>query len=176
MRFVKEGRVAEDQFQRVADDAPIPDGAPALLSATRFLDEAAALAGRHAPVGVVWPNNRNVAELSPHLDQLATIALVFPSFRDGRGYSQARLLRERLGYRGELRATGQVLCDQFLLMLRAGFTAFEVLKDQDAAAFPEAIHRYTRFYQPSVDGRPVIARVRRERDVHDHSHPVRAAS
>ncbi len=175
MLFVKDGRVAEDRFQRVADDAPIPDGVPVMLSATRFLADAAALAGRGAPLGAIWPNNRNIAELEPHLAALATIALVFPSFRDGRAYSQARLLRERMGYRGELRATGQVLRDQFLLMLRAGFTAFEVVKDKDAAAFPEAIHRYTRFYQPSVDRRPVISRLRRERDARNDTEPVRAA-
>ena len=60
---------------------------------------------------------------------------MFPSFRDGRAYSQARLLRERHGYDGELRATGQVLRDQFVFMLRAGFDAFEVKKESDAEAF-----------------------------------------
>src|ERR1700689_2712289 len=99
MRFVKEGRIAEDKFQRLADDAAIQDGVPVLLSATRFLAEATTLASRSAPVGVIWPNNRDIDELQPHLGKLAVIALVFPSFRDGRAYSQARLVRERLGYR-----------------------------------------------------------------------------
>jgi uncharacterized protein (DUF934 family) len=161
MRFVRDGRPADDNYQRVADDARIPDGAPVLLSATRFLAEATTLAGRAAPVGVIWPNNRDVDELIPHLPHLAAIVLNFPSFRDGRAYSQATLLRERYDYKGELRATGQVLRDQFLLMLRAGFTAFEVMKDKDADHFAEAVHRYTRFYQPSVDHRPIIARLRR---------------
>ena len=57
---------------------------------------------------------------------------MFPKFQDGRAYSQARILRERLGFRGELRATGQVLRDQFVFMLRAGFDSFEVKKDADA--------------------------------------------
>ena len=164
MRFVKDGKPAQDAFQRVADDAPIPDGVPVLLSATRFLAEASALASRSAPVGVIWPNNKNIAELEPHLPKLASVALVFPSFRDGRAYSQARLLRERYHYRGELRATGQVLRDQFLFMLRAGFTAFEVLKDKDAEHFADAVRRYTVFYQSSVDRRPVISRVRHDRE------------
>ena len=81
---------------------------------------------------MLWPNNRKVAELAPWLDRLALVALVFPSFRDGRAYSQARLLRERHGFRGELRATGDVLRDQFLFLVRAGFDAFEVRKDADA--------------------------------------------
>ena len=84
---------------------------------------------------MIWPNNRDVDELVPWLDRLAVVALVFPTFRDGRAYSQARLLRERHRYRGELRATGQVLRDQFVFMLRAGFDAFEVKKPADAEAF-----------------------------------------
>ena len=160
MRFVRDGRPAEDSFQRIADDAPIPDDAPVLLSAARFLAEAAALTGRAAPVGVLWPNNKDVEDLAPHLGHVAVVALNFPSFRDGRAYSQARLLRQRYDYRGELRATGQVLRDQFLFMLRAGFTAFEIVKDADAEHFAEAVQRYTRFYQQSVDRRPVIAQQR----------------
>ena len=109
---------------------------------------------------MLWPNNRKVAELAPHLDRLALVALVFPSFRDGRAYSQARLLRERYGFRGELRATGDVLRDQFLFLVRAGFDAFEVKKDADAAAFAEAVGRYSVFYQPTGDGRPSALRQR----------------
>ena len=109
---------------------------------------------KHAgKVGVIWPNNRDLDDLVPYLDRLAAVALVFPSFRDGRAYSQARLLRERHGYDGELRATGQVLRDQFVFMSRAGFDAFEVKKDADADAFAETMKRYSVFYQPTGDGR-----------------------
>jgi uncharacterized protein (DUF934 family) len=133
---------------RVRDDAPLPDGVPAILPAARFLADARALVLRRAPTGVVWPNDRPVAELAPHLDRLALVALMFPSFRDGRAYSQARLLRERHRFRGELRATGQVLRDQLLFLCRAGFDAFEMTKEADAAAFAEAVGRYSVFYQP----------------------------
>ena len=108
---------------------------------------------RAGKVGVIWPNNRDVDDLVPYLDRLAVVALVFPTFRDGRAYSQARMLRERYGYDGELRATGQVLRDQFVFMLRAGFDAFEVKKDADAEAFGETARRYSVFYQPAGDGR-----------------------
>jgi uncharacterized protein (DUF934 family) len=89
----------------------------------------------------------------PYLGKIATVALVFPTFRDGRAYSQARLLRERYGYRGDLRATGQVLRDQFVFMLRAGFDSFEVKKQADAEAFMLTAKRYSVFYQPTGDGR-----------------------
>jgi uncharacterized protein (DUF934 family) len=87
---------------------------------------------------------------------------VFPSFKDGRAYSQARQLRERYGFRGELRATGDVLRDQFLFLARAGFDAFEVKKDADTAAFVEALARYSVFYQPAADARTAVQRARRD--------------
>jgi uncharacterized protein (DUF934 family) len=153
MPLVKSGKIANDAFVHVADDAEIPADGAVLISAARFLENAEALSRRVGRTGVIWPNNRDVDDLVPYLDRLAAVALVFPSFRDGRAYSQARLLRERYGFEGELRATGQVLRDQFVFMLRAGFDAFEVKKDSDAAAFAATTKRYSVFYQPTGDGR-----------------------
>jgi uncharacterized protein (DUF934 family) len=153
MPLVKSGKISGDAFVYVADDAPIPGDGAVMIPAARFLDDAELLSRRNAPTGVVWPNNRTIEDLVPYLDRLAAVALVFPSFRDGRAYSQARLLRERYGFRGELRATGQVLRDQFVFMLRAGFDAFEVKKESDAEAFATAAKRYSVFYQPTGDGR-----------------------
>jgi uncharacterized protein (DUF934 family) len=152
MPLVKNGKIATDAFVHVADDAPVPGDGAILVSAVR-LGDPEALARRPGKTGVIWPNNRDLDELVPYLDRLAVIALVFPSFRDGRAYSQARLLRERHGFRGELRATGQVLRDQFVFMLRAGFDAFEVKKQSDAEAFANTATRYSVFYQPTGDGR-----------------------
>jgi uncharacterized protein (DUF934 family) len=160
MPLVKNSQVVPDAFVRVADDAALPDGVPVIVSAARLLAEAGALRARTAPMGVLWPNDRKVEELAPHLAWLAVVGLTFPKFRDGRAYSQARLVRERYGYRGELRATGQVLRDQFLFMLRAGFDAFEVTKDADALAFPEAARRYSVFFQPAADGVRTVAGAR----------------
>lgn len=153
MRLVKHGQVVEDRYVRVLDDAPILDDVPVIVPAQRFLADAAELARREAATGVLWPNNRRVAELARHLDRLALVALEFPKFKDGRAYSQARMLREHYGFRGELRATGDVLRDQFMFLLRAGFDAFEVKKDADAAVFASEIARHTVFYQPTGDGR-----------------------
>ena len=153
MPLVKNGTVAADTFVHVADDAEIPANGAVLIPAARFLADPAALVARSGLTGVIWPNNRDVDDLVPWLDRVAVVALVFPSFRDGRAYSQARLLRERYGYKGEMRATGQVLRDQFVFMLRAGFDAFEVVKQADAEAFLATARRYTVFYQPTGDGR-----------------------
>jgi uncharacterized protein (DUF934 family) len=163
MPLVKAGHVVEDRFVRVLDEAPVREGVAVILPAARLLADARELVLRQAPTGVVWPNDRKVAELAPYLDWIALVALAFPNFRDGRAYSQARLLRERYQFRGELRATGQVLRDQLLFLQRAGFDAFEVTKDADAAAFAEAVRRYSVFYQPTGDGRASALTARRAR-------------
>jgi uncharacterized protein (DUF934 family) len=153
MPLVKNGKISTDAFAHVADGAELPDNGAILISAARFLEDPKTLLRRAGKAAVIWPNNRDLDDLVPWLDRLAAVALVFPTFRDGRAYSQARLLRERHGYRGELRATGQVLRDQFVFMLRAGFDAFEVKKESDAEAFAVTAKRYSVFYQPTGDGR-----------------------
>ena len=115
-----------------------------------------------------WPavalaNTDPVEELAAHVDRLWPVVLHFPKFSDGRAYSQARLLRGRLGYRGELRATGGVLQDQVAFMLRCGFDSFE----SDQAGFGEALARartvFSVVYQPAEDGRAPVSLLRHER-------------
>jgi uncharacterized protein (DUF934 family) len=168
MPLVKNGKIAADTFVHVADDAELPQAGSVLVSAARFLENPEELLAKTAKLGVIWPNNRDLDDLLPYLDRLAAVALVFPTFRDGRAYSQARLLRERHGYTGELRATGQVLRDQFLFMLRAGFDALEVKKESDAEAFALTAKRYSVFYQPTGDGR-ITALHRRMQQRHSES-------
>jgi uncharacterized protein (DUF934 family) len=153
MPLVKGGKIATDTFAQLADDAEVPADGAILISAAKFLEHAEMLSDRVGKTGVIWPNNRDVDDLVPYLGRLAVVALVFPTFRDGRAYTQARLLRERHGFKGELRATGQVLRDQFVFMLRAGFDAFDVKKESDAEAFAATVKRYSVFYQPTGDGR-----------------------
>jgi uncharacterized protein (DUF934 family) len=163
MPLIKNGAVVADTYVTVSDDAALPDGKPVILTAARLLASAAAIFTRDTPVGVIWPNNKNLTDLAPLLDRLAVVALVFPNFKDGRAYSQARLLRERYGFRGELRATGQVLRDQFVFLVRAGFDALEVTKPGDVEAFASALARYTVFYQPTGAGRATAAQLRAEK-------------
>lgn len=159
MPLVRNGKIDDDPFVRILDDAVVPDGVAVIVPAARLLTDAGEFVQRSGATGVLWPNDRNVAELAPYLDRLALVALVFPNFRDGRAYSQARILRERHHFRGELRATGQALRDQFLLLYRAGFDAFEVSKPADAPAFIKAIERYSVFYQPAAgDPAPAFRR------------------
>ncbi len=88
--------------------------------------------------------------LLPHLDRIALIEVSFPSFRDGRGYSSARILREA-GYKGELRAQGDVLVDQIPLMRRCGFDSFAPSAPIDAETLAAALDRYDFRYQAAAD-------------------------
>ena len=142
MPLVENGQVVQDRYLYVGDDEPIPNRVPIIVSAKRFFENVDALIRRDGSVGVVWPNDRRVAELAPWLGHLALVALVFPKFRDGRAYSQARLLRETYGFGGMLRATGDVLRDQFQFLVRAGFNSFEVKKPGDAGVFAEAVGNF----------------------------------
>ena len=86
-------------------------------------------------------------------------------FSDGRGYSNARILRERLGYRGELRAIGDVLRDQLFLMRRCGFDSFEIRPDRSAADALASLRDFRHAYQHATDdpGEPLLERGRSER-------------
>ena len=159
MPLVEGGRIVEDRYVRVEDGGAVPDRVPVIVPATRFLADADELIRRDGSLGVAWPNDRRVAELAPWLGHLALIALDFPKFRDGRAYSQACLLREHHGFRGTLRATGDVLRDQFHFLVRAGFDSFAVKKPADARVFADVVARYSVFYQPGADGRvPALRR------------------
>ena len=103
-----------------------------------------------------WPavslaNTDPVEDLAPHVGRLRLVVLDFPKFSDGRAYSQARLLRGRLGYRGELRATGGVLQDQIAFMLRCGFDSFESEQQGFGEALARARTLFSVVYQPAED-------------------------
>ena len=174
MPLVRSGQVVDDPFVLISGDAPVPEHLAVIVPADRFLADAGELIEREAPIGVIWPNDRRVTELAPWLDRLSVVALVFPKFKDGRAYSQARQLRERYGYRRELRATGDVLRDQFHFLLRAGFDAFEVKKAADARMFAAAAARFSVFYQPTADGKVPALRRRLQRSAPASASPMRA--
>ena len=92
----------------------------------------------------------DVRALLPHLDHIALIEIDFPRFRDGRGYSSARILREA-GYKGEIRASGDVLVDQMLFMRRCGFDSFAPRAPIDPVALESALSRFDYVYQNAAD-------------------------
>ena len=117
---------AEDVWVVLDDEAPAPAEGAIVVSLKRWLTERDALSARAAPVGVALEAG---ADAQAHLADLADrplVALAFSKFADGRAFSYGRLLRDRHGFRGELRAIGDVLIDEIPLMLRCGFDSFYV--------------------------------------------------
>ena len=109
--------------------------------------------------GVVVPNDADIEALEADLPRLALIALQFPKWVDGRAYSQARLLRSRLRYRGEVRATGEVLVDMLPLLLRTGFDAVQLRADQSLESSQRALRFFADHYQGDVhETQPQFAR------------------
>jgi uncharacterized protein (DUF934 family) len=117
-----------------------------------FLDQSNATAVRLEP-------DDDARALIPHLERLALIEVAFPKFRDGRGYSSARILREA-GFTGELRAQGDVLVDQIPLMKRCGFDSFAPEVPQNQAAVDAALARYSHVYQGAADAAVPIWKLR----------------
>jgi uncharacterized protein (DUF934 family) len=103
-------------------------------------------------ISVLLQPDDDALALAAHLATLTDIAIVFPVFTDGRGYSQATLLRKRLGYTGRLRAVGDVLVDQVNYMARAGFDEIELREDQSLEAARKALTQFSAHYQAAQDG------------------------
>ena len=149
-RIIKNRQIVEDSWQHLDTAAELPTG-PVIVPLAHWKKQRNALLERCDPVGVRLPNTANPAELAEDLPKIAGVALEFPKFNDGRAYSQARLLRERHGYVGEIRAVGDVLRDQLFFMARAGFDAFELRADRSLEDALEAFGDFSESYQPAVD-------------------------
>jgi uncharacterized protein (DUF934 family) len=110
-------------------------------------------------VGVLLPGEAEPDAIADDLQDLAVIAIQFPVFRDGRGFSLARILRDRLGYQGELRAVGDVLRDQLFFMQRCGFNAFEPRADRCIEQALKGLTDFTVVYQADAnEKRPIYRR------------------
>jgi len=155
MRIIRKRRIIVDPSRHVADDQPLPaiehrDG-KAIVSLTRWREQRERLLASGIALGLRIGNDVDVAELAADLKHLDLIALAFPVFTDGRAYSQARELRTRFAFDGELRATGDFLRDQLGFMARCGFDAWEFA---DTADLQDAL---AGFDDLSVDYQAILA-------------------
>lgn len=153
--IIRHGRIVEDDAIALADDAPLPERGRVLVSLERATRERELLRARPDGFGVRVPGDAEpeaiVAALGGTLEGLALLAIVVPKSTDGRHYSLARLLRERFGYRGELRALGDVLPDALFYMHRCGYDAFELRADKSLATGLRALEAFSVTYQGAAD-------------------------
>jgi uncharacterized protein (DUF934 family) len=144
--------LANDAFTHVDDDQSLPPG-DVIVSLTRFQADGERLLGEGRSVGVRLEPAEEVEALAYDLPRLALVALAFPKFRDGRQYSNGRVLRERFGFKGEVRAVGDVLREQAGFMIRCGFDAFEPADGSTPEQWEHVTRRFRHVYQPAADGR-----------------------
>ena len=158
MPLIKNGAVIADPFTTLADDAPLPSEGGAIVSLTRFRKDRDALLARNAPIGVRLNSDESPEELGDDVHRLSVVVIVFPKFRDGRGFSWARMLRTRLNFSGEVRAGGDFLYDQIAYLARTGFDAFD--SAFTLADITRALSEMSSVYQPSADGKKTIRDLR----------------
>tara|TARA_R110002110_G_scaffold415612_7_gene652348 strand:+ start:154745 stop:155266 length:522 start_codon:yes stop_codon:yes gene_type:complete len=168
MTLIRDRELSEDSWLYIEDGAPIPSAGGAIVSLERWRVEREQLSGRNTPIGVRLDSDTAAESLSEDVDRLDLIAVPFGQFKDGRGYSTARLLRERFGFTGELRAVGNVLRDQLAFLERCGFDSFEYAGGTDAAQALTAFDEIGVVYQTATDRRQSAAATR--------NHPSRAFS
>jgi uncharacterized protein (DUF934 family) len=147
--------LAEDPFTMVADDENVPPG-DVIISLSRFQTEGEGLLSEGRSVGVRLESHEEVETLVYDLPRLAVVALAFPKFGDGRAYSYARLLRERYGFKGEVRAVGDVLREQAGFMVRCGFDAFQPSDGATVKEWEQATHRFRHVYQRGAGRTPAF--------------------
>lgn len=157
----RDGRFSADEWVMLDDEAPMPADGPVFVSLARWMAEREQLAGRNARLGVVVRAGEKIEEIAGDLDRFAEIAVEFPAFSDGRGYSTTRMLREEYGFQGAIRAIGDVLIDQIALMRRCGVDTFAVTHDPTRARLEQArVPEVTLYYQPTGSGGQVPAGTR----------------
>ena len=160
-----DGTIMADAWQLLerpaeGDSLTLPEG-PCLVPAELWLAGHEHFAGNDR-IGL-WLDSHEEPELiAEHIHQLPLVAVNFPKFSDGRGYSTARLLRERFGYQGELRAIGDVLLDQLQFMKRCGFDSYALRPDKDINKAPRCLNVFSNPYQAAADNDEPLFRRRGE--------------
>ena len=142
----------DDPYTAVPDDEDLPQG-DVIISLTRFQAEGDRLLSEGRSVGVRVEAAEEVEALAYDLPRLSLVALSFPKFTDGRAYSSARVLRQRLGFAGEIRAVGDVVVEQGGHMIRCGFDAFEPADGSQPVQWTHVANRHRHVYQRAADSR-----------------------
>lgn len=155
----KAGRITDDRWQVLTGGVGAAVGESDLLVPLAvWVDSRDMLLERAVRNGVLLEPGDDPGLLAGDVDLLALIAVHFPALTDGRGFSSARLLRERYGYRGELRATGPLTRDTLFYLARCGFDSFELREGEDPVAALDELSAFDEVYQGATDRGPLFER------------------
>tara|TARA_B110000046_G_scaffold183991_1_gene221375 strand:+ start:1223 stop:1711 length:489 start_codon:yes stop_codon:yes gene_type:complete len=150
-QFLKDGAVVPNSWQLVSADTDTPVQGDILLPVSQWQEQRDALANHPGAVGVWIDSHEEIEAFVDAILDLPVIAINFPKFVDGRGFSLARLLRERYEYCGEIRAIGQIIRDQLFFMQRCGFNAFAFETELDLVEAIKSLQDFSDAYQVAVD-------------------------
>jgi len=153
-QMIRDGQVVEDTWHMLENpDAldDLPKNAAVCVPMARWNTERERLLQHGGALGVCLAPHDDPEALTQDIHRFALVAIGFPTFNDGRGYSIARILRQRLGFRGELRAVGDVLRDQLFYMARCGFNAFVLAPGRDLHAALASLGEFSNAYQSAAD-------------------------
>ncbi len=163
MALISDGRFIEDDWRRLAEEEALPKAGKVIVSLAR-LPHALEVLGPESALGVIVPNTTELLALVEALPRLQLVSISFPAFSDGRGFSLARLLR-RAGFKGELRASGRLVADQYSHAVGCGFDTIEIPDDlaerQGEEQWRAALNAYAMSYQRGYPGRGSILEARR---------------
>ena len=158
-KIIKDRAIVEDTFMIVSEPGQLPASGDVLVDLKILGDIQSDLTGHKGKIGIKVTGDVEPEVLVDHLGNVDLIAIEFPVFRDGRGYSLARILRDRLGFQGELRACGDVLRDQLFYMQRCGFNSFEPREDRCIEDALSGLSDFTVTYQADAhEKRPIYQR------------------
>lgn len=163
MRVIKDNQVVEDKWQ-IYDESALESELPSgdIILPFRFWqsNREKLLSRKNGELGLLINGEDDVEELADDLEHFAVIAIDFPAFKDGRGYSQARILRDHYNYSGDLRAVGDVLRDQLYFMQRCGISSFLIKENRDIEDALSAFSDFSVKYQTAADGAEPIYKQR----------------
>ena len=162
MRIIKDKKISDDDWvivRELDEAAPIPEG-NVILPFSYWQANRDVLLKQDSAHAVWIDGDVETEELSGDLDHFSIIGLDFPAFKDGRSYTHARMLRDRYGFEGELRAIGNVLRDQMFFMFRCGIDCFEVSEGKDAEEALKSFNDFSVRYQAAADDAVPIYKLR----------------
>ena len=149
-KIIKENKIIIDDWQLAREESDVNSG-KIIVALPLWLAHKESLQSRQGEIGLLLTSSDEPESIKDDLHHFKLIAVEFPMFSDGRGYTIARLLRERYHFTGEIRAVGDVLQDQLFYMKRCGFDAFAIREDKDIQAALKSLNDFSDSYQAGVD-------------------------